>query len=405
MILSMRTLTYLAFLLLLSSLLFSCGGAAAEEHDHDHAPSPSTDTTTRAVSEEAAALTLSADQVAALDIRTAAPTERTMEGNLRLTGRVLSSPVSKARVTSPLGAKVMEVLVDEGTHVRKGQPLVALSDIAFFRMQEEYLTAKAERTLAQAELQRQRTLVEGNATAGKTLQQAEAQAASSEARMRSLANQLRLLGVEAEHLTPDAQQQRFVLRSPVDGRVNGIAIHLDERVEPTTVLLEVIDLHHFHVHLNAYERDLAALNEGVAFDFNVINLPGQRFKGEVFSIGRTFDADGRTIPVHAHVEEGSEKLVEGMSVSATIPTTSATMLAVPEAAIARSGNDAFIYVDAGSDGTGGRRFMEVAVATGPGEGGYTAITPLAPLPPNVQVAITGVFHLRSMRSASDGHEH
>ncbi len=405
MILPMRTLLKLAFLFSLSFVLVSCGNAAAEEHDHDHAPAASADTTTHTVSEAAATLTLSADQVAALDIRTAAPTERAIEGNLRLTGKVLSSPVSKARVTSPLGAKVVEVLVDEGAPVRKGQPLVALSDLAFFRMQEEYLTAKAERTLAQAELQRQRALVEGNATAGKTLQQAESQAASSEARMRSLANQLRLLGVEAESLTPEAQQQRFVLRSPVDGRVNGIAIHLDERVEPTTVLLEVIDLHHFHVHLNAYERDLAALKEGVAFDFNVINLPGQRFKGEVFSIGRTFDADGRTIPVHAHVEEGSEKLVEGMSVSATIPTSSATMLAVSDAAIARSGNEAFIYVDAGSDGKGGRRFTEVPVVTGPGEGGYTAISPIASVPTDAQVAITGVFQLRSMRTASDGHGH
>lgn len=400
----MPTLFNIAFFLSLSALLVACGGAGAEEHDHDHAAAVATEGTAHTASDEAM-LTLSADQVAALDIRTAPLTERTMVGNLRLTGHVLSSPVSKARVTSPLGAKVVDVLVDEGAYVRKGQPLIALSDLAFFRMQEEYLTAKAERTLAQAELQRQRTLVEGNATAGKTLQQAEAQAASSEARMRSLANQLRLLGVEAESLTPDAQQQRFVLRSPVDGRVNGIAIHLDERVEPTTVLLEVIDLHHFHVHLNAYERDLAALKEGVAFDFNVINLPGQRFKGEVFSIGRTFDADGRTIPVHAHVAQGSDKLVEGMSVSASIPTTSATMLAVPDPALARSGNEAFIYVDAGGDGRGGRRFLEVPVATGPAEGGYTAISPLAAFPPEATVAITGVFHLRSVRTASDGHAH
>lgn len=400
MITAMKIPLYLAYILI-SFILFSCGGgsttepalplAAQPDHgDHDH---------------DESTITLTADQMAALDIRTTKLVERTMEGNLRLTGRVLSSPVSKARVTSPIGAKVVDVLVDEGAHVRKGQPLIALSDIAFFRMQEEYLTAKAEQALAASELHRQRTLVEGNATAGRTLQQAEAQATSTDARMRSLANQLRLLGVDTDALTTSTQQARFVLRSPVDGRVNGITIHLDERVEPTTVLMEVIDLHHFHVHLNAYERDLTALKEGVVFDFHVINLPGQRFKGEVFSIGRTFDGDGRTIPVHAHVELGSDKLVEGMAVSASIPTTSATMLVVPDAALARSGNEAFVYVDAGSNGEEVGRFSEVPVAVGPSEGGYTAISPLTELPADATIAITGVFQLRSMRTASDGHEH
>ena len=131
----MPTLFNIAFFLSLSALLVACGGAGAEEHDHDHAAAVATEGTAHTASDEAM-LTLSADQVAALDIRTAPLTERTMVGNLRLTGRVLSSPVSKARVTSPLGAKVVDVLVDEGAYVRKGQPLIALSDLAFFRMQE-----------------------------------------------------------------------------------------------------------------------------------------------------------------------------------------------------------------------------------------------------------------------------
>lgn len=392
------------FVCILSLVLFLVA-CSADPEAQAHTDSAAPDSTAVASAHNESDLTLTADQVAALAIRTAPPVERTMAGNLRLSGRVQASPVSKARVTSPLGAKVVEVLVDEGAHVRKGQPLIALSDIAFFRMQEEYLTAKAERTLAQAELQRQHTLVEGNATAGKTLQQAEAQAASSEARMRSLANQLKLLGVDAEALTPDGQQQRFVVRSPVDGRVYGISIHLDERVEPTTVLLEVIDSQRFRIQLNAYERDLAALKEGVVFNFNVINLPGQRFKARVFSIARSFDADGRTIPVHAYVEQGSEHLVEGMAVSATIPTTTATMLAVPDAAIARSGNEAFIYVDAGATPDGGRRYTEVPVTVGPNDGGYTAISPLSAFAADASIATSGVFHLRSMRTNSDGHEH
>lgn len=399
MTLAMKSPVYLAYILI-PFLLLACGGNTTTEPGQPLSERPDHD----GDAHEVGTIVLSAVQSAALDIRTARPVERTMAGSVRLTGRVRSSPLSKARITSPIGAKVVDVLVDEGAHVRKGQPLIALSDIAFFRMQEEYLTAQAEHALAAAELQRQRTLVEGNATAGRSLQQAEAQAKSTEARMRSLALQLRSLGVDVDALSPPTQLMRFILRSPVDGRVNGITVHLDERVEPTTVLMEVIDLHHFHVHLNVYERDLAALKEGVAFDFSVINLPGRRFRGRLFSIGRTFDADGRTIPVHAHVEEGSEHLVEGMAVSALIPTSSATMLAVPDAAVARSGNDAFVYVDAGAYGDGGRIFTEVPVTTGPSAEGYTAIVPLMALPEDAQVAVTGAFQLRSLRTGAE-HDH
>ena len=385
-----------------ASLLVACSDAPPDAHDHEHAAQPSASDTTHHHEED---ITLNAEQLRTLGIRIEALETRSMTGNLRLTGRILSSPVSKARITSPIGAKVVDVLVDEGAHVRKGQPLIALNDLAFFRMQEEYLMARADQAVSAAERDRQRTLSEGNANARKTLQQAEAKAVSDEVRMRSLAGQLRLLGVDPEQLQADQLQQRFVLRSPVDGRVNGISVHLDERVEPTTVVAEVIDLHHFHVHLNAYERDLARLKEGVSFDFDVINLPGERFKGEVFSIGRTFDSDGRSIPVHAHVTQGSEKLVEGMSISATIPTSNATTLAVPESAIAISGNESFIYLDDGGTPDGGQRFQEVPVILGPNDGGMRAITPVSPILENARIAMNGAFQLRSILTIGTDHEH
>ena len=348
---------------------------------------------------------LSAEQLRTLGIRIEPLQTRSMTGNLQLTGRILSSPVSKARITSPIGAKVVDVLVDEGAHVRKGQPLIALNDIAFFRMQEEYLMARADALVSAAERDRQQILAEGNANARKTVQQAEAKAVGDEVRMRSLAGQLRLLGVDPDQLQPEQLQQRFVLHSPVDGRVNGISVHLDERVDPTTVIAEVIDLRHFHVHLNAYERELARLKEGVSFDFSVINMPNERFRGEVFSIGRTFNADGRTIPVHAHVTQGSEKLVEGMSISATIPTTTATMRVVPEDAIAMAGNDSFIYVDEGEASDGGRHFREVPVVLGPMDKGWRAITPLGAFNDSARIAMNAAFQLRSILTIGTDHEH
>lgn len=377
------------------ALLAACSSPAPQQENH------------RAHADEHAhndEVVLDAAQMATLGITTVTAELSEMEGHLRLTGRVMASPVSKAQLTSPIGAKVVAVLVDEGAHVRKGQALVALTDMAFIRMQEEYLAVAAEHQRATAELERQRTLLEGEATARKTLEQANSDAAQLAARRSSLAAQLRLMGADPDRLAQDGIAERFILRSPIDGRVNGIRVFLDGRVEPTTVLLEVIDLHHFHVHLNAYERDLPLLREGVEFDFQVMNLPGRSFRGDIFSIGRTFDADGRSIPVHAHVEEGSEHLVEGMSVVALVPTGGARQWAVPDAAVQRSGDKGFLFllVDSASDHT---VYKRIEVSPGISRGGWSAFGTEQPLPPDARFAADKVFYLWSMLEGADGHDH
>lgn len=378
------------------AMLTACGPDTGDVHDHGpaghgSAPDPAM----------AAEFELTADQVASLNISYTRPKFMDMEGSIRLSGKVMSSPLSKAEVTSPLAAKVIDVLVDEGAPVKKGQALLTLSDMAFFQMQEQYLTARAKMGLAKGELERQRTLVDANAGTVKTLEKAQAEADEWSAVTASMAGQLRMLGLEPERLVKDGPQQSFTIRSPIDGRVNGIRVFIGSRVEPTTILLEVIDLHHFHVHLNAYERDLGLLKEGRSFPFEVLNMPGKSFVGELFSIGRRFDEDGRSIPVHAHVEKGSEDLVEGMSVTAMIPTGGEQRMAVPEKAVAQNGDEGFVYVDLGLGDNGVRRFRQVPVVPGLTLNGYTAISTLAALDTSTVIAADGAFYLRNTWLAPD----
>src|SRR5690606_30949273 len=138
-------------LLLFALLLGACSDkdpdaatdAPADPHDHAH--------------EESAhdIVELDQQQVATLNITTTTTQKRSMEGHVRLTGRIMASPVSKAQLTSPIGAKVVGVLVEEGDRVKKGQPLIALTDMEFLRMQEEYLVVQAQLERARADLERQ----------------------------------------------------------------------------------------------------------------------------------------------------------------------------------------------------------------------------------------------------------
>ena len=382
--------------LLLSLLIGACSEkgneAVTDQHDHAH------DEPQHEVVE------IGGEQIATLGITTTTLQRRSMEGHVRLSGRIMASPVSKAQITSPIGAKVIDVLVEEGARVKKGQPLIALADMEFLRMQEEFLVTQAQLQRANADLERQRTLVEGNATARKTFEQAESEAVSLEARRKSLADQLRMLGVDVDKLSGGNTADRFMLRSPITGQVNNIRVFLDARVEPTSVLLEVIDLDHFHVHLNAYERDLAAIREGTKFSFQVMNLRDQRFQGEIFSIGRSFDADGRSIPVHAHVQEGSEKLVEGMSVTAEIPISNSEEWALPDEAIHRTGEKGSIFLLTDSTANG-MTFERIGITPLLSADGYTSFTLDREIPADARFAAGKVFYLWSTLENEGGHGH
>ncbi|MCB0786074.1 MAG: efflux RND transporter periplasmic adaptor subunit, partial [Flavobacteriales bacterium] len=102
-----------------------------------------------------------------------------------------------------------------------------------------------------------------------------------------------------------------------------------------------------------------------------------------------------TIPVHAHVEEGSHDLVEGMSVLADVPTGGGRLLAVPDGALARSGDVGYVYVDEGPTEEGGHRYRQVEVRPGLSRAGWTAVTPSEPLDSATAIAGDGVFYLRS----------
>jgi membrane fusion protein, heavy metal efflux system len=348
---------------------------------------------------------LDQQQVASLGITTTTAQMRAMEGQVRLTGRVMASPVGKAQLTSPIGAKVLDVLVEEGAAVKKGQPLIALSDMAFLRMQEDYLVVQAQLERARADLDRQRTLVEGEATARKTFEQARSDATSLEVRHRSLADQLRLLGADVARLSAGTISDRFVLRSPINGRVNNIRVFIDGRVDPATVIMDVIDTEHFHVHLNAFERDLSVLKEDIRFSFGVLNLPREEFVGQIFSIGRSFDADRRSIPVHAHVVKGSERLVEGMSVVAWIPTANAEQMTLPVSAVHRSGDAGYVFMLTDSMDDGRMIFERIAVSPGITAGDHVSFTSDPPMPQGARFAANNVFYLWSMLENEGEHSH
>lgn len=120
-----------------------------------------------------------------------------------------------ADITAAMGGIVREVLVQEGDAVRKGQPLVTITDAAIIDLQREYIDAKARLVYATADLARQQELADANVAARKTLQLATAEHASLQATVQGNAQQLRMINIDPDRLDTDGVRSSASIVSPM----------------------------------------------------------------------------------------------------------------------------------------------------------------------------------------------
>ncbi|HNE80007.1 MAG TPA: efflux RND transporter periplasmic adaptor subunit, partial [Flavobacteriales bacterium] len=194
---AIERITYPGYLAISIVLLTACGGGAAtEEEGHDHGAEPA-----NAVG---STVTVTPAQFTAIEGALGHVEQKDLTTALKATGFLKVPPQNIADITAAMGGTVREVVVHEGDHVRKGQPLAIITDPAIIQLQRDHLDAKARLAFAKAELDRQTELAGANVSAQKTLQQVTAEHASLRASVNAHAEQLRLINIDPEKLTANA---------------------------------------------------------------------------------------------------------------------------------------------------------------------------------------------------------
>jgi cobalt-zinc-cadmium efflux system membrane fusion protein len=327
-------------LFLLAALIASCGGGAAsgeEEEGHGgHGEEEGHG--------DGSTVTVSPTQFTAIDGALGRVEMKDLTTALKATGFLKVPPQNVADITAALGGTVREVLVQEGDHVRKGQPLATVSDQAILELQRDHLDAKARLAYARAELERQTELAGANVSAQKTLQQATAEHASLLASVNASAELLRLINIDPAKLSAEAIRTTGSIVSPIDGTVARIAVNVGSKVSGDATMFRVVNNSELHVDLFLYEQDIAKVKQGQKIDLSLTNLPGRNYTAEVFAIGSAFESETKTIPIHARITGGKEGLIDGMGVTARISTGNATTAAVLTDAIVNMEGKDYVFI-------------------------------------------------------------
>jgi len=307
---------------------------------------------------------LSKEQLANAGIVTGNIERRSLGALLPVQGVVDVPPQNLVSVSAPLGGYVRTTDLLPGMEVQKGQSLAVLEDARFIQMQQDYLVTQGKVTLLTQDFERQKALNVNKTSSDKVLQEVTTELNTQTVTLRSLAEQLRLIGVDPTSLSADNISRSVALRSPIHGWVAQVRVNIGRYVQPTDVLFELVDPKDIHLALTLFEKDLPLVRVGQEVHARPTARPEEEYEAEVILVGRSLDAD-RSAIVHCHFTKAPKDLVPGMAMSATLESHTDTVWCVPEEAVVRSGAGEAVFT-ANADGT----YTMVTVTTAANEYGY-----------------------------------
>lgn len=266
---------------------------------------------------------------------------------LKLNGKIDVPPQNLVSISVPLGGYLKKTDLLPGMHVNKGQVIAVIEDQQYIQLQQDYLTAKARIKYLEAEYNRQRDLNKEQASSDKIYQEAESEFRTQQILIRSLAQKLQLVGINATRLHENNISRSVNIFSPIDGFVSAVNVNIGKYVSPTDVLFELINPADIHLNLRVFEKDLPSLYIGQKLVAYTNNDFQNKHTGDILLIGKNIGNDGYT-EVHCHFDNYDKNLVPGTYMNAEIELRNHRAFVVPEDAIVRFENKHYVFQKADS---------------------------------------------------------
>jgi len=209
------------------------------------------------------------------------------------------SAVQGVDITAEVAGKVVDVAVDDGATVNKGQVLVRLDDDAD---RAALRGMKAEARLAEIELQRQQRLRKQNVNS-----QADVDTAESK--------------LEQARAQVDAQQallDKKTIEAPFAGRIGIVDVDEGQFVDAGEPIVTLQTLMPINVDFTVPQQDLSRLEVGQGVVANVDAFAGQSFTGRITAISPKVNQATRNVSIRARIGNEGGSLRPGMFVDVAV---------------------------------------------------------------------------------------
>ena len=290
---------------------------------------------------------------------------------LNVTGGVGADVSRNIPVISLASGRIVEIDARLGDTVSKGQLLLKVQSQDIAQAFSDYRQAIADETLANAQLERSKTLYDKGAIAQKDLEVAEDTAVKARVTVETTMEHLRVLGADVNHQTSIIE-----IHAPVSGVITDqqvtAAAGTQGLASPNPFTIS--DLSHVWIVCDVYENDLDFVRIGEYADIHLNAYPKMVVKGRISNIAPVLDPNIRTAKVRLEVENpGMLRL--GMFVTATFHGLQIEVhTIIPATAILHLHDRDWIYAPAGN-----KQFRRIGVVGG------------KMLPDNMQEVVSGLL--------------
>lgn len=271
--------------------------------------------------------------ITGLASETVVPT--TTERELRFDGVV--EALNQATVTAQTSGQILELPVDVGDYVEKGQRILQMTDTEqkarLASAQAALEAAQAQLADASAQYQRMQDMFAKKLIAKAVFDQTEAAFKSARARTHA-----------AEAAVQEAQQQLdyTLLHAPYSGIVLSRAVKVGESVAPGTPLMTGLSLEQLRVRVDVPQQHIGPVRK-----FKHARIPltsGEILDTTDMRIPPGADAQSHSFPVLVNLPEGDHQLFPGTLVKVHFVVGQEERLLIPASAVAQRGEINGVYI-------------------------------------------------------------
>lgn len=318
-------------------------------------------------------LTVSSDQLSHLNI--VAAKKATWSVNVQTTGTVDWDADHTTQAITQVNGPISRIVVDLGTPVKAGDPLLYVSSPDVANAISTYRKAINRERLTKRIMDRQKDLLDRGAVAVKDYESNVADYNDSSTDVQNSLQALKIFGITAQEINDAEQQGRAItpelaVRAPISGTIVQKLVLPGQVIQAgSTACFMLSDVSIVWVQGHIFDRDLPSIQVGNEVEENNAAL-NRTFRGKISYIGAFLDPDTRTTPVRIATENPQGLLKKDMFVNAVIHTsTRNNIVVVPVAAVLRDAqNEPLVYVQAEPG-----KFAQRSVQIGASQNGETEI--------------------------------
>ena len=276
--------------------------------------------------------------------------------------------LEESSLSSPVEARVDQVLADVGDVVGEGQPLILLDkqELQFEVDRQQGLVrqvraqlgigpndpppadarqlasvqkAEADRFDAERKYKRAEELFKDKLISQQQFDEATSRNDSTQATYDLAIQEVnrlkaQLISNEATERLAEKKLADATIRAPFPGSIKSRDVHPGEYLKVQSPVLILVRTDRLRARLAVPERWAGWVKDGATVDLQVEAFPGQTFQGKITRINPSVSQDSRTFEVEAMIDNHDGRLKPGFFVQASLPSEKAEKaLFVPDAAV------------------------------------------------------------------------